>query len=208
MKTDTAATITSIDQLDLSATYTYADYLRWRLQERVELIWGKIFRMVPAPASGHQRVSRLIEDQISLIRLERRTGCRLYHAPFDVRFPKSPERLEGPEELYTVVQPNICVICDLDKIDRKGCLGAPDWIVEIVSPSTAKKDLNDKFQLYESQGVREYWIVHPQDQTLNTFLLREGHYALTGLYGPGQQAPIGIFPGYHVDLNEVFEEAS
>ena len=206
MKTDTVATITSIDQLDLSATYTYADYLRWRLQERVELIWGKIFRMSPAPASGHQRVSYLMGLQLAQIDRRKDFPCRVFPAPFDVRFPREPAQVQHPEDLYTVVQPDLCVVCDPSKLDERGCLGAPDWIVEIISPSTAKKDLNDKFQLYESQGVREYWIVHPQDQTLNTFLLREGHYALTGLYGPGQQAPIGIFPGYHVDLNEVFED--
>ena len=206
MKTDTAATITSIDQLDLSATYTYADYLRWRLQERVELIWGKIFRMSPAPARMHQRVSFRLSGRVFEILENLQGGCDGYSAPFDVRFPKEPTQVQHPEDLYTVVQPDLCVVCDLSKLDERGCLGAPDWIVEIISPSTAKKDLNDKFQLYESQGVREYWIVHPQDQTLNTFLLQEDRYVLTGLYGPGQQAPIGIFPGYHVDLNEVFED--
>ena len=206
MKTDTAATITSIDQLDLSATYTYADYLHWRLQERVELIWGKIFRMSPAPARMHQRVSVLMIRQMALLQLERNTGCEVYHAPFDVRLPREPHGTMRPEDLYTVVQPDLCVVCDKSKLDERGCLGAPDWIVEIVSPSTAKKDLNDKFQLYESQGVREYWIVHPQDQSLNAFLLEHGRFQFRGIFGPGQQVPVGIFPGYHVDLNEVFED--
>ena len=202
MKVDTT---TSLNQLDLSATYTYADYLRWRFEERVELIWGKIFRMSPAPARRHQSVLALMIEQIVKVPLK---PCKWFPAPFDVRFPKDSAQVQHPEDLYTVVQPDLCVICDQSKLDERGCLGAPDWIVEIISPSTAKKDLNEKFQLYESQGVREYWIVHPQDQTITAFLLREGRYALTGLYGPGQQAPIGIFPDYHVDLNEVFEDES
>jgi Uma2 family endonuclease len=197
--------VTSIDQLDLSASYTYADYLRWRLQERVELIWGKIFRMAPAPARMHQRV--LVKLSGQMLKTERNDrACQLYAAPFDVRFPKEPAQVQHPEDLHTVVQPDLCVVCDPSKLDERGCLGAPDWIVEIVSPSTAKKDLNDKFQLYESQGVREYWIVHPQDQSLNAFLLEHGRFQFRGIFGPGQQVPVGIFPGYHVDLNEVFED--
>lgn len=145
---------TNIDQLDLNGTYSYADYLKWQFDDFVEIIKGKVYKMPPAPTRYHQDISREIERPIANYFYKK--TCKVYSAPFDVRFPINGEERENA--IYTVVQPDICVICDYKKLDDKGCLGAPDLIIEIASPSTAKKDLNEKFNLYESAGVREYGL--------------------------------------------------
>ena len=133
-----------LQDLDLSKSYTYADYLTWKIEETVELIRGKIFRMSPAPSWYHQEISSNL-----LFKLFYSLGgkaCKVYHAPFDVRLPSPPGKT-APEKITTVVQPDISVICDLEKLDIKGCLGPPDWIIEIVSPNTANKDTQDKYEV-------------------------------------------------------------
>jgi Uma2 family endonuclease len=128
--------------------------------------------------------------------------CRIYHAPFDVRLPKNGEKEDGL--IYTVVQPDICIICDLSKLDKRGCLGAPDFIAEIQSPATAKYDLNEKFNLYEAVGVREYWVVFPADKEIQIFLLQpDGKYDKGTLYETGK-VPVHIFDGMEVDLKDIF----
>ena len=196
--------ITDIDQLDLDKRYTYADYLTWEFSEMVELIRGKVFRMSPAPNTEHQRVSRKLIVKIGSY-LQGKT-CELFAAPFDVRLPLPPKRQTGTK-IDTVVQPDICVICDPAKIDEHGCNGAPDWIIEILSKGTAQKDLNEKFDLYQHAGVQEYWIVRPDEQTVVPYLLDEN-----GLYQALQpkpfvrmeSVPVGVFPGFEVELEEVF----
>ena len=144
--------ITDISQLDPNGTYTYADYLKWQFDEWVELIRGKIHRMSPAPRRAHQlAVSHLLVDIGLHLKGQR---CEIYTAPFDVRLPVRNER--KPNQLHTVVQPDICIICDISKLDDAGCLGAPDWVIEITSPRTVKNDFNEKFNLYEESDVREY----------------------------------------------------
>jgi Uma2 family endonuclease len=123
--------------LDLSKSYTYADYLTWDFPERLELLLGKIFPMSPAPSTGHQDISSTLMGQI--IQYFKNRGCKVFSAPFDVRLP-SPSERKKPEYIDTVVQPDLCVVCDLSKLDKRGCLGPPDWIIEIMSPSTSKKD--------------------------------------------------------------------
>ena len=153
--------ITNINQLNLNKLYTYADYLTWQFQERVELIKGKIFKMSPAPLNIHQAISiNLIRDMSVFFK---GNNCVIRHAPFDVRLIKKTAK---DQEIETVVQPDICVICDREKLDDRGCIGAPDLIVEILSPSTKNKDIKDKFELYEQNEVREYWIVDPNNKTV------------------------------------------
>ena len=130
-----------------SRTYTYADYLTWEFPQRVELILGKIFVMSPAPNSNHQDISAWLGYQMMGYFKSHR--CRIFMAPFDVVLPSRPDIAES------VVQPDICVICDELKIQEKRCYGPPDLVVEILSPSTRRKDLNQKRMLYESHGVRE-----------------------------------------------------
>jgi Uma2 family endonuclease len=107
-----------------------------------------------------------------------------------------------------VVQPDICVVCDLSKLDKRGCIGAPDLIVEVLSPSTAKKDWNKKLTLYETAGVREYWIIDPKAKAVYTFILQpDGQYDDGTMYECDQKAPVHIFEGLEIDLNELFEDA-
>lgn len=128
--------------LDWRRSYTYADYLTWTFEETVELIRGKLFRMSPAPNLTHQRISTQLLTKI-LHYFENRP-CEVFHAPFDVRLPLLPDQRLRNDQIGTVVQPDICVICDPAKLDARGCLGARDWIIEIISPGTAKKDVRDK----------------------------------------------------------------
>ena len=191
--------ITDISQLDPNGTYTYADYLKWQFDESVELIKGKLYRMSPAPRRAHQlAVSHLLID-IGVYFGDQR--CEIYTAPFDVRLPVRNER--KPDQLYSVIQPDICVICDLTKLDDDGCLGAPDWIIEITAPRTAKKDFNEKFNLYEESGVREYWIVQPKEKAVNVYVLEDGAYALVDVYESGD-IPGQTFPDLLVSHARIF----
>ncbi len=127
----------------------------------------------------------------------------VFYAPFDVRLPKNGETEN--DKIYTVVQPDICVVCDISKIDKRGCLGAPDLIVEIQSPSTAKYDFLEKFPLYESSGVREYWVVFPYDEAIQVFRLQsDGKYDEGTTYDEGN-IPVGIFDGEKIAFDSIFE---
>ena len=190
--------ITDINQLDLNKSYTYSDYLTWQFSEMVELIKGKIFRMSPAPSSKHQDISGYLHTELHLFL--RKKQCKVYAAPFDVRFVKQKDN----KEITTVVQPDICVICDLNKIDERGCLGAPDFIIEILSASTSSKDVHEKFDLYEEFGVGEYWIVAPNDSTVDVFLLENEKYAFKGKYVMADKLAVHTLPGLELDLQEIF----
>jgi Uma2 family endonuclease len=190
--------------LDETIRYTYADYLTWLDDKRRELINGFV-HLMSAPMRRHAGVSI---ELIALIRafIKNKKGkCKVYHAPFDVRLP-----LHGSvddNKIYDVVQPDICVICDLSKLDDKGCIGAPDLIIEVLSPSTLKYDWNYKFNLYEAAGVREYWIVNPKEKTATIFLLQpDGKYDLGTVYDNNQKAPVYILEGLEIDLEEIFED--
>lgn len=194
-----------VEEPDLSGTYTYADYLTWQWGEMTELIRGKIFKMSPAPSSRHQKISGRLFLKIGNF-LEG-NKCQLFSAPFDVRLPIS-KKGETDEEIITVVQPDLCVVCDPTKIDERGCLGAPDWIIEILSQHTSSKDLREKFDVYEEAGVKEYWVVHPHAQTVLVFTLDEiGKYR--GILKPyirtDKISPVTL-PGLTIDLSLVFPD--
>jgi len=195
--------ITDINQLDLSKKYTYADYLTWQFDEMVELIRGKVFRMSPAPSRIHQQISsNLLKSIFSQLNQE---SCQVFHAPFDVRLPL-PTTQQQPNKLDTVVQPDICVVCDHSKLDTQGCNGAPDWIIEILSPATSKKDLTEKFDIYQHAGVTEYWVVYPFEKTVSVFRLNaQGEYQLTRInpFVEGEMVPVVVFD-FEVDLGAVF----
>ena len=180
--------------------YTYADYLKFTFDEMVEVIKGKIFKMSPAPASIHQMVSNNLSGLIYLFL--RKQKCRSFTAPFDVILPlKNKDFMESDR----IVQPDICVICDLSKIKTKGCFGAPDWIIEIISPGTAKKDVQIKFDLYEESGVKEYWIIDPANKVAEVFKLENNKYQRIGAFVEDDLVPCQIFPELKVDLKDVFE---
>ncbi|ATA73743.1 restriction endonuclease [Capnocytophaga sp. H4358] len=168
------ATINNINQLDLvNGVYTYADYLLWRFEERVELLKGKIFKMSPAPSLKHQRIS--LNITLFLGNYFKNQKCQLFVAPFDVRLPKKEEK---GDNIHTVVQPDLCVICDESKLDERGCIGAPDLIIEILSPGNSKKEMKNKFELYQESGVEEYWIVNPTDENILVNVLEDGKYRI------------------------------
>lgn len=196
--------ITKIEQLDLSKRYTYADYLTWQFDEMVELIRGKVYRMSPAPSTYHQDLSGNIHGLIW--NYLKGKSCKVYHAPFDVRLPLPP-KYQSDGKLDTVVQPDISVICDLSKIDSKGCQGPPDWIIEILSKGTATKDLTEKFELYQHAGVKEYWIVSQDGTVIPYRLNKTGKYQAlrTNPFTSNEIVPVGIFEDFEVDLSEVFE---
>lgn len=188
--------ITDINQLDINGTYTYADYLLWKFQERVELFKGKIFKMSPAPNTRHQKVSFNLGGMF--YNFFRNKKCKVYVAPFDVRLPNK----DG--EIKTVVQPDLCVICDINKIDDKGCVGAPDLVIEIISPGNSKKELNNKFALYEEAGVLEYWVVQPEYETVLIYILENGKYKGLSPVADGEVISV-TFPDLKIPLEQIFE---
>jgi Uma2 family endonuclease len=193
--------INSLKQLDLNKQYSYADYLKWEIKERVELFKGFV-RQMSAPSRIHQKLSWNLERQMDIYFESKK--CDIYHAPFDVRltvFDKTKDK-----EILTVVQPDICMICDEKKLDKRGCLGSPDLIVEIQSPGNTKREMKDKFELYEEAGVREYWIVDSvQNFVLIYYLNEAGKYIGTKPYSQEEIFNSVIFPELEIDLNKVFE---
>jgi Uma2 family endonuclease len=185
--------------------FTYSDYLRWPDNRRWEVIHGTAFDMSPAPSTEHQRVLRKLLVHFDNFLTD--TPCEVFSAPFDVRFPEGDER---DDDIDTVVQPDISVICDGSKIDENGCKGSPDIIIEILSPSTAKKDMQEKFTLYEHHGVKEYWLVFPFEHVIEVFTLSEpGTYGRpAAIYAEDDMLPVGLFPGLEIDLAGVFGIAS
>jgi Uma2 family endonuclease len=193
-------TITSLDQLDLSKQYTFADYFKWQINERLELLRGYIHQMA-APSREHQDISRNLGRQIDAYFYVKK--CSWYSAPFDVRFPRYDKVKE--KEIITVVQPDICVICDEKKLDKKGCLGAPDLIIEILSPGNSKKEMRNKFDIYEESGVKEYWIVNVMDKNVLIYTLNEtGKFIGQRPYVEDEIMNSFVFPELSVDLNQVF----
>ncbi|MDX1908273.1 MAG: Uma2 family endonuclease [Bacteroidia bacterium] len=193
-------TITSLSQLDPDGTYTYADYLDWQFEERVELLRGKI-RQMSAPNRRHQDISGKI--QYALMTALLKSPCKVYNAPFDVRLT----RMREDKDVITVVQPDLCVICDRSKLDDRGCNGAPDLIIEILSPGNSRTEMKDKFELYQEAGVLEYWIVSPADKTIRVWLLNDqGLYVSYQPKVEGDMVTTSIVPNLAVDVTEVFED--
>jgi Uma2 family endonuclease len=191
-------------KLDLSKRYSFADYLTWIDDKRRELIDGFINLMSPAPTRVHQKVAARVFGELWNQLSD--NPCQAYFAPFDVRLPNNPDEISD-EQVYTVVQPDISIICDLKKLDDKGCIGAPDFIIEIISPSTAKHDVEDKYRLYEKHGVREYWIVYPESKSISVFVLdKKGKYQLVWMFADDSKVKVNIFEGIVVDLEKVFKD--
>jgi Uma2 family endonuclease len=192
----------SIDELDLSKTYTYADYYSWKFEERLELIKGKIFKMSPAPSNSHQEIALNIAGELR--NFLKNKGCKAYIAPFDVRLVRDEK---SDKKIKTVVQPDVCVICDLSKIaDNRGCLGAPDIVVEILSPGNNKTELNIKYDLYEEFSVKEYWVVYPDELSLLRYNLnKDGKFiSEERAFTVGDTITTPILPGFKLSLDDVF----
>ena len=180
-------------QLQSKQRYTAAEYVTWNDGQRYELVHGGVHAMAPAPNLQHQSISGNLNWALRSF-LRPKAPCRILYAPIDVYLADD-----------TVVQPDLIVVCDPQKLEKKGCVGAPDLVVEILSPSTAKTDWKDKYKLYEEAGVREYWIVNPDDKLLHVFRLTDGRFLLHGTYAAEDTVKIGIFDDIAIDLNHVFE---
>lgn len=185
--------------LKMEDTYTYADYLTWDGPERYELIEGQPV-MMPSPRRRHQRVMVALVAQ--LYEFLRDKPCEVYAAPLDVRlFEKAGDH---PEDVDTVVQPDVMVVCHADRLDDAGVRGAPDLVIEILSPSSRRHDLVRKFNLYLRAGVREYWVIDPDNNTAQSWVLHDGHYEARESFMGGGQMPVAVLEGCQVDLDRVF----
>ena len=180
--------------------YTYADYLQWPDDTRYELIDGEVFRLAPTPLIEHQEVAGEVYCQLRN-QLDGK-ACRPYIAPVDVRLPRKDE---ADAAIDTVVQPDVLVVCDPSKIDRRGVRGAPDWLLEVLSPSTAAHDQIAKRRTYERAGVREYWLVHPGDRTLTVYVLENGQYGRPEIYELKDATPIGVLSGVAIAWDALIE---
>jgi Uma2 family endonuclease len=187
--------ITRLDQLNEdSFEYSYSDYMTWQLQERVELIMGKIFPM-SAPNTPHQALSR--ELTVAFYPYFHRKTCTYFAAPIDVRLPVGKQG----NTFKTVVQPDLCVICDKSKIVTQGIIGAPDLVVEILSPSNRQIEMHEKFEAYQASLVREYWIIHPGEQWMLQYVLNENRFfELHKKHENLSRLASVIFPGLVVDV--------
>ncbi len=181
--------------------FTYADYLTWDEDERIELIDGEAVMMAP-PSTSHQLISGELFRQLANF-LEGKK-CLAIPAPFAVRLFEREG--DTPSNVRTVVEPDISVICDRNKLDAHGCKGAPDMVIEILSPSNRRHDRLVKLDLYQRAGVREYWIVSPEAQTVEVFLLEDGRFIIQGFYEKNDIAKVHALEGCFVELCKVFGE--
>lgn len=185
----------------LDQKYSYADYLTWDEEERWEILDG-VPCMQAAPSRIHQEISGELYLQFGSYLKGK--PCKVYHAPFCVRLDVE----KNDYDIKNVVEPDITIVCDNSKLDERGCKGSPDMIVEILSPSTAKKDRVDKFNKYEKAGVKEYWVVEPDQKLVSVFLLQpNGRYGRTEMYTEDNKIKVSIFQDLEIDLKPVFEKS-
>ncbi|MBU8906008.1 Uma2 family endonuclease [Desertibacillus haloalkaliphilus] len=189
---------------DFSKTYSYADYLRWSEGERVELIDGFPYFMTPAPSRLHQQI--LLELGTQFHTQLKGHPCEAYVAPFDVRLAEDEDASD--DDVFTVVQPDIVVVCDQNKLDKRGCNGVPDLVIEIISPSTASHDYIRKMELYETFGVKEYWIVQPTDQVVMVFKHNQQSFDKPTFYDKESTIEPGVISGVEIQLADVFIDDS
>ena len=181
--------------------YTFADVLAWDDNERAEIINGEAVMMAP-PTSTHQEISGELFRQLANY-LEGKK-CRVYAAPFAVRLFEQDG--DTPEDVDTMVEPDISIVCDLGKLDKHGCKGAPDMVVEILSPSTRRHDRLVKLNLYQRARVREYWIVDPDNESVQVFMLDGGTLKIHEDYGREDVAKVNVLDGCFIELSKVFSE--
>jgi Uma2 family endonuclease len=198
---DDDGSITMVAEPSPEYTYTYADYLKWKFEERLELFRGRIFKL-SAPNTKHQvlagklhlRIGNFLENQ----------PCYVFIAPFDVRLPAKNTKKD--DEITTVVQPDLCIVCDKTKIDERGCCGAPDLIIEILSPGNSQKEVRIKFELYEEAGVKEYWLINPAEENLIIYLLNdEGKFSGGKMYAAGDIIFSDAIRELCIDVSDIFK---
>jgi Uma2 family endonuclease len=180
--------------------HTYGEYLTWPDELRFELIDGVAYCMAPGPNLEHQDFAGEIYFQLRLALQGK--PCRAFFAPLDVRLPKADE---ADERVDTVVQPDVLVVCQPDKLDRRGVRGAPDLAVEVLSPSTASHDHLRKRRVYERAGVREYWLVHPTDRMVTVYRLENGEFGKPEVFDMSEATPVGVLPGVVIDWEDLLQ---
>lgn len=191
------AIVTNFSDLDLTKQYSYSDYLKWQFQERVELIKGFILKISPAPSMVHQRISNNLSFELN--NYFKRKPCDVFVAPFDVRLPIASSKKDT-----TVVQPDLCIICDESKLDARGCNGTPDLMVEIISTNNSKHDVHTKFNLYQEAGVKEYWIIEPNDKIILVYTLVNDEFIGLKPQVEGENIKSPLFPELEIALEDVF----
>lgn len=179
--------------------YTLSDALKWDEQEHIELLEGTPIMMAP-PSRAHQEISGALFAQLHNYLDGKK--CRVYAAPFAVRLFERPG--DRPENVDTLVEPDLSVVCDPDKLDDIGCKGAPDLIIEVLSPSTQRHDRLTKYNLYERAGVKEYWIVSPDERTVQVSVLTDGRYRVLEVYTEQDIAKVHVLDGCFIELSRVF----
>jgi Uma2 family endonuclease len=179
--------------------HTYGDYLEWSRDYGDEIIDGVAYvREPPSPSPIHQEL--VVELWLELRCALEGRSCRVYVAPLDVRLPRSSE---SDEKIETVVQPDVLIVCDRGKTDERGVRGAPDWLAEVLSPSTANYDQSVKIPLYERAGVPEVWLVHPTDRTLAIYRLEGSRYGRPTYQELKGQTLLSAVPGVSVDWDRL-----
>ncbi len=188
----------------LESIYTYGDYLNWDDDERWELYEGIPVNMSPGPARRHQKLLGNLHG--FFYNAQKNTSlkdCEIYMAPFDVRLPQKDE---ADENIITVLQPDLIIVCDKNKLDDRGMRGAPDILFEILSPSTASRDQGIKRDLYEKHGVAEYWILDPVGQSAMVYLLQNGSYGKPIVFSMENNPHLFMFNEVIIPLGELFAE--
>jgi Uma2 family endonuclease len=180
--------------------HTYGDYLTWPEEVRYELIDGDAYLMAPAPTVSHQDIAGEVYYQLR--NALHGKPCRALIAPVDVRLPKADE---ADERIDTVVQPDVLVVCDPNQVSELGVRGAPDWVLEVISPSSASHDQVKKLRLYERHGVREYWMVQPRDKVLFVYTLKDGAYGRPYTQELAGVTPVGVLDGVTIQWDDVVE---
>ncbi len=181
--------------------YSWQDYLDWPTEERFELIEGEPYAMSPAPRRRHQEISgELFYQAYTALR---EGGCAVFAAPFDVKLSSDEE-----DDAPTVVQPDLTVCCDPEKLTEQGMTGPPDLVVEIVSPESGIADRRRKFAVYESYGVREYWIVDQDEELVEVYLLKEGRFSRAAVYAKDEEIASAVVPELTIELCDVFAATS
>ena len=206
--------ITDINQLDTNKLYSYADYMRWSFEERIELLKGRLFRMSPAPSTRHQKISNLLSSKITWFLSN--DDCSIFVAPFDVRLPisedldvskkyKNKAKKLPDGKMMTVLQPDICVICDMEKLDERGCVGAPDVIIEILSTGNTQREMKDKFEIYQEAGVKEYWLVETQSEFILKYTLVDDIFIGSKPYTNEEKIKSEVLNGFVLDVGSIFK---
>lgn len=190
-----------LSDLDLTKTYTYADYYSWDFEERVELINGIVFPMDESPGTLHQRVLGNLFFHVAAFLRGRE--AEVYIGPFDVRLSKY---FKEDVEIATVIQPDLTIVCNADILDERGCIAIPDIIAEVLAPRKAVVEFKNKYDAYEESGVKEYWIVDPSHQTVQVNILVDGKYVPGRILSEGDIVTTDILPGFSLNIEKLFAE--